>query len=179
MNSDKKNGFGVASMVLGIIAICFSFIPLISYLSFILGILSIIFAIVSFCQKSSKGFAITGLLVAIVALVIAYGMHNGLKNAVNTVSNAVNDLGNVITDANESENDNTKATLDKFNQIETGMTYEEVVGIMGEEGTLSTESSYGSQSLKTYYWYASNGYSNATISFMNNKVSAKSQIGLK
>lgn len=59
------------------------------------------------------------------------------------------------------------------------MTYQEVVDIMGEEGTLSTESSYGSQTMKIYYWYASNGISNATISFMNGEVSAKSQIGLK
>ena len=32
--------------------------------------------------------------------------------------------------------------------------------------------------LKIYYWYAKNGISNATISFMNGKVTAKSQIGL-
>ena len=59
------------------------------------------------------------------------------------------------------------------------MTYDEVVSIIGEEGTLSTESSFGNSTMKMYYWYAENGISNATISFMNGKVSAKSQIGLK
>ena len=71
-----------------------------------------------------------------------------------------------------------KITLEKFNKIETGMTYQQVVDIIGEEGTLSTESAYGDQSMKIYYWYSSNGITNATISFMNGKVSAKSQIGL-
>ena len=72
----------------------------------------------------------------------------------------------------------TKVTLEKFNKIETGMTYQQVVNIIGEEGTLSTESSYGNQSMKVYYWYASNKIANATVSFMNDKVTAKSQVGL-
>lgn len=70
-------------------------------------------------------------------------------------------------------------TLDKFNQIQTGMTYQQVVDIVGAEGTLSTESSYGSASMKIYYWYGSDGISNAAISFENGKVSGKSQIELQ
>lgn len=70
------------------------------------------------------------------------------------------------------------ATLDIFNQIEIGMSYEEIVQLVGAEGTLSTESGYSNQTMKVYYWYSSNGISNMTISFMNGKVSAKSQIGL-
>lgn len=78
-----------------------------------------------------------------------------------------------------SDTENEKLTLDKFYQIEAGMTYQQVVDIVGEEGTLSTESSYENQTMQIYYWYASNGISNATISFMNGKVTAKSQIGLE
>lgn len=78
-----------------------------------------------------------------------------------------------------NEQNQAKATMDKFNQIKTGMTYKEVVKIVGEEGSLSTESSYGDQSMQIYYWYASNGISNMTISFMNGIVNAKSQIGLE
>ena len=79
--------------------------------------------------------------------------------------------------SNNTENE--KLTLEKFYQIETGMNYNQVVEIIGEEGILSTESSYNDQSMQIYYWYADNGISNATISFMNGKVNAKSQIGLK
>lgn len=82
------------------------------------------------------------------------------------------------TSANSTELQQQKVTLEKFNKLETGMTYKQVVEIIGEDGTLSTESSYGNQSLKVYYWYSSNGISNATVSFSNGKLTAKSQIGL-
>ena len=46
MEEKKKSGFATAGLVLGIIAICFSFIPVVSYVSFVLGALAIIFSIV-------------------------------------------------------------------------------------------------------------------------------------
>ena len=121
------------------------------------------------CGKDQRNFfvkhrGITAiLLIALICVAVA-------------ASNGTNNNSTTPTSTNTTVQ---KATLEKFNKIETGMTYQEVVDIMGEEGTLSTESSYGSQTMKIYYWYASNGISNATISFMNGEVSAKSQIGLK
>lgn len=83
---------------------------------------------------------------------------------------------------NESENNKKEngcyMTLEKFNQIENGVSYEDVVNTIGCDGTLSTETSYGDSSMKIYYWYAKDGISNATFSFTDNKLSAKSQIGL-
>ena len=52
MKEEKKTGFSVASMVLGIIGICLSFIPIVNNVSFILGVLSVIFAIVSLVKNS-------------------------------------------------------------------------------------------------------------------------------
>lgn len=92
MEQTKKNGFGTASLVLGIIAICSSFIPIISYVSFILGILAIIFSIVSLSKKASKGLAIAGLILAIIAVYMAYSMHKGLEAAVNEVGSAIEDI---------------------------------------------------------------------------------------
>lgn len=124
------------------------------------------------CGKDQRNFfvkhkVITFLLVVIIlgAIVGATGENNNNNNTTQT--------GTTVTQEQE------KMTLEKFNKIETGMTYQQVVDIIGEEGTLSTESSYGSQSMKVYYWYSSNGISNATISFMNDTVTAKSQIGLE
>ena len=123
------------------------------------------------CGKDQRNFfvkhkVITFLLVVIIlrTIVGATGENN---------NNNTTQTGTTVTQEQE------KMTLEKFNKIETGMTYQQVVDIIGEEGTLSTESSYGSQSMKVYYWYASNGISNATISFMNGTVTAKSQIGLE
>lgn len=92
MQETKRSGFGTASLILGIIAIVFSFIPVISYISFILGILAIIFGIVSLCKGASKGLAIAGLIIAIIAVYMAYSMHKGLETAVDEFSNSMNQL---------------------------------------------------------------------------------------
>ena len=53
-HSDKeKSGFGTASLVLGIIGICTSFIPIINNLSFVLGLMGLLF--ISSKKKASKG----------------------------------------------------------------------------------------------------------------------------
>ncbi len=51
----EKSGFGTASLVLGIIGICTSFIPIINNLSFVLGLMGLLFAIISSIKKASKG----------------------------------------------------------------------------------------------------------------------------
>lgn len=92
--------------------------------------------------------------------------------------------GCTSTTTTNSEASKNKVTLEKFNKIETGMTYNEVVEIIGEEGTLSSESSFGEgtefeTNTKIYYWYAENRMSNVLITFSNDKVSSKTQTGLK
>lgn len=123
------------------------------------------------CHKCGKKLKHTTLRVILGILIVIIGI-GVLASDTNDKQNTTTQTGTSVTQKQE------KMTLEKFNKIETGMTYKEVVDIAGEEGTLSTESSYGNQSMKIYYWYASNGISNATISFMNGKVTAKSQIGL-
>lgn len=60
-----------------------------SYVSFVLGALAIIFSIVALAKKASKGMAIAGLIVAVIAVYMAYSMHKGLETAVNEISNAL------------------------------------------------------------------------------------------
>lgn len=62
--------------------------------------------------------------------------------------------------------------MEKFNQINTGMTYSQVVGIIGFDGTISSQTDAG----KIYIWKQSNKY--ISIIFMDNKVYSKSQSGL-
>ena len=67
---------------------------------------------------------------------------------------------------------------DKFNAINTGMTYDEVVAAVGGPGT---EDSYteilGSTSV-SYIWSGDSLGSNATVTFTDGKVSNKAQFGL-
>ena len=78
-----------------------------------------------------------------------------------------------------------KYTLDKFNQVQTGMTYDQVKSIMGDAGQVTTESKSPSIPgvsdeiiIKGYEWQNPDG-SNMQIMFMNNQVDTKAQAGLK
>lgn len=72
-------------------------------------------------------------------------------------------------------------TMTEFNKIEMGMSYEEVVEIIGCEGELGADASYGGYSSAIYTWkgvlYHFNG-ANAVITFSNGQVSATACIGL-
>ena len=80
---------------------------------------------------------------------------------------------------------NSEATisLEEFNKIETGMTYEEVCAIIGGEGTLSSSVDMGigaEYKTEIYQWtgHGSLG-ANANVTFQGGKVMSKAQFGLK
>lgn len=98
MKEEKKTGFSVASMVLGIIGICLSFIPIVNNVSFILGVLSVIFAIVSLVKKSGKAKAIVGLILGILSVVITLSLQNGWSKSLDDVGK---DLDNMTGDNTE------------------------------------------------------------------------------
>lgn len=69
-------------------------------------------------------------------------------------------------------------TMDMYNQIETGMTYDEVVAIIGGEGELQSDTSVAGISSQLYSWPGSSLGSSCSITFNDGKVSSKSQYGL-
>lgn len=70
-------------------------------------------------------------------------------------------------------------TYDNYMKIQNGMSYSEVVEILGgHEGQLDTESGYGGYTLKYYTWTNSSGTRCIVVGFENNRVCAKSQYGL-
>ena len=71
--------------------------------------------------------------------------------------------------------------LEKFNNVETGMSYSEVCNILGYEGELISEGNIGDDKLDTkmYAYYGENLGSNANFTFQNDKLISKAQIGLK
>lgn len=71
-------------------------------------------------------------------------------------------------------------TMEEYNQIETGMSYDEVRAIIGSDGELSGTSSVGGYTVSIYTWYG-NGMagSNANVTFSNGEVTAKAQVGLE
>ena len=128
------------------------------------------------CRKKQGSGSLKIIAIIFVILFIGVGCSSLLNDTSNLDSN--NSDNNSTSSNNSTEENECYATLDIFNSIQNGMTYDEVKSLVGCDGTLSTESSYGDSSMQIYYWYAENGISNMTISFTNNEVSAKSQIGL-
>lgn len=70
--------------------------------------------------------------------------------------------------------------MDEYNRIETGMSYDEVVDIIGSKGELSNKSEFNGYTIEIYTWYG-NGTagSNANVTFENGKATAKAQVGLQ
>lgn len=99
--------------------------------------------------------------------------------SVQTENLLVTKNGEVLVDYLEGVVDNTM-TLDKFNSIRIGMTYRQVVKIIGADGQLGSVVDIGPPEYKTelYHWYAANGIGNATITFQNGKVISMAQAGL-
>lgn len=69
-------------------------------------------------------------------------------------------------------------TQAKFNKIETGMSYDEVKGIIGSEGELTSESKIGNYESASYRWKGPN-YSNIFANFRDGKLQNKTQSNLK
>ena len=75
--------------------------------------------------------------------------------------------------------DGAKATMDAFNQIENGMTYDQVVEIIGGEGELMSESEIAGISMAIYTWDGNSAFSSCQVTFQDGVVTSKSQYGLK
>lgn len=114
-------------------------------------------------KKFSFGRVIIGVIIGLIFII--YISPNIFKNY-NTYSNS------------SSNNKKDYITLNEFNKIENGMTYEEVANIIGSEGTVMSESNILDNHTIIYYWYGKNGVANANFTFSNDKLINKTQIGL-
>lgn len=86
IDEKRKSGFATASLVLGIIGICTSFIPIVNNISFILGLIAVVFGIVSLIKKASKGMAIAGIIISILAIVITLNSQKALSDGLDAMS---------------------------------------------------------------------------------------------
>ncbi|GAA3318198.1 hypothetical protein GCM10017710_35350 [Arthrobacter ramosus] len=87
----RKNGLGVASLVVGIVAAVFSLIPLVGMVAFFLGPIAIILGLIAvFLKNRKKGMAITGVILGIVSLIVAGMMTAALGVAAKAVDQSIN-----------------------------------------------------------------------------------------
>jgi len=85
---------------------------------------------------------------------------------------SLSDLGN----ADENE---CYITLAEFNEIQSGMTYDQVKEIVGCDGTVNSDTEVMGSKMTIYSWYGENGISNANVNIQNGKLINKTQIGLR
>ena len=83
------------------------------------------------------------------------------------------DSGSSSSDAAESSN----ISMDKFNKMELGMSYEDVKEIMGSEGNQTSMTKSGSYESASYDWKGEK-YARIMVRFQNGDLVYKSQSGL-
>lgn len=108
-------------------------------------------------QKSSAGRIILGIIIAFLGIGV---------------------LAN-ISGNNENQDNKCYITLEKFNKIENGMTYDQVKDIIGCDGTVNSETEVSNIKMTIYSWYGKDNISNANVTVQNGKIISKAQIGLK
>jgi hypothetical protein len=87
----RKNGLGVAALVVGIVAAAFSIIPVVGMVAFFLGPVAIILGLIAvFLKNRKKGTAIAGLILGVVSLVVAGMMTAAVSAGVKAVDDSVN-----------------------------------------------------------------------------------------
>jgi hypothetical protein len=74
--------------------------------------------------------------------------------------------------------DDVELTMEKFNKIKNGMSYEDCVEIMGGEGNQIVSAGEGKYKVESYKWEGPN-FQYVMLSFMGGKLNSKAQNGLK
>lgn len=72
------------------------------------------------------------------------------------------------------------ASMSEFNQIQDGMSYSDVVKIIGSQGEMMSSNSIGGYKTVMYKWDGSGSFgANMNAMFQNDKLISKAQFGLK
>ena len=68
---------------------------------------------------------------------------------------------------------NSKVNEENYNKIQTGMTYNEVINILGDDYEVGSDANVGGYTSSCYIW--ENGGYTITVIFLNGKVYSKAQ----
>ncbi len=89
--ASRGNGWGITALVLGIVAVVFSFLPVMGVVAFVLGPLAVLFGIIGATRKfAKKGAAIAGLVLGILSIIIAAIWMAVVSAAVSSADQALN-----------------------------------------------------------------------------------------
>lgn len=122
------------------------------------------------CPNCKRTLKTHGCLISLIVFII-------MICSIVTISISMND--SIQKSVSGVSNDSQYITMDEYNRIENGMSYNEAREIIGSDGELTSTSTVGDITISIYTWYG-NGVagSNANITFTNDSVTGKAQIGL-
>jgi hypothetical protein len=115
-------------------------------------------------------------LLFLIALAITLGCKNSSKIATQSENSA---QSSTTVEPSTAPEVVSKVTAASFAKIKTGMRYEQVVEILGQDGEVLSESEFGSTKTVMYQWKGEGFGANMNAMFQNDKLINKSQFGLK
>ena len=121
---EKKEGrsaMGIAGFVIGIVALIFSFIPIINNIAFFMGIIATVFGIIGCITHKSKGMSIAGIIMGILAMVITLFLQSVWSKAFDDASEQLNDaVESANSQLDNMTGDNTEEILRNSVNVEFG-----------------------------------------------------------
>ena len=95
-NSNQKYGLAVASLVLGIIALAFSFVPGLCFIGLLLGTLSVVLGVVATFLKNPIWLVTTALIIGVTGLGISIYSSVDFYNSITELGNILNGLNGLF-----------------------------------------------------------------------------------
>jgi len=124
-------------------------------------------------------------LVLVIGIMVVVGCScpqlNELRQGSTDNSNRTTVSGTPSSSGSGNTTDSSKSsalTMEKYNQIKNGMTYKQVVEIVGSEGTETMSSGEGKYKVTSYKWEGED-FQFITTVFMGDKLTSKVQANLK
>lgn len=88
--SRQNPALGIVALVLGILAVIFSFIPVVNIVAFILAVAAIVCGLISLIRRmAGKAMAVVGLVLSVVAIVIGVAVDITVANAISSASHEI------------------------------------------------------------------------------------------
>lgn len=119
-------------------------------------------------------------VIIVIAVIAIIGGTQGETTNTSTES-AINTQTEVVSNTQAASNmsEDVRITLEQYNQVQDGMTYDEVVALFGGKETSSSESEVAGIKSQIMTWNGNGDFSVVSIGFIDGQVSSKSQTGLE
>lgn len=118
---EGKSGLGIAGFVIGIIAIVFSFIPIVNNIAFFIGILAAVFGLIGALTHKSKGLSIAGAVLGVLAVIITLALQSMWSKALDDASAQLDEaMESADTQLGYMSGENTEEILQNYLNVELG-----------------------------------------------------------